>query len=95
MSRGAAYRWLQETMKLSQEEAHVGMFSIRQCKKLHKEVESYLKSKPFLGVGGSPQGEDAQLLWDAEVWEGFLALPWTDLEDVGYFEFFSDEGHKD
>lgn len=30
-TRGQAYKWLAETMGLTREECHIGMFSIRQC----------------------------------------------------------------
>lgn len=32
MSRGAAYKWLSEALKLSSEKCHIGQFSVEQCK---------------------------------------------------------------
>lgn len=34
MSRGEAYRWLQDSMKLSPDDCHIGRFTIDQCKKV-------------------------------------------------------------
>ena len=41
MSRRRAYRWLQETMRLSKDEAHIGRFSLEQCEALIAAVESF------------------------------------------------------
>ena len=34
VSRTGAYKWLQKSMQLSPEEAHIGMFDVDKCKKL-------------------------------------------------------------
>lgn len=34
MSRGDAYRWLQQQMKLGPDLCHIGMFTIEQCEQV-------------------------------------------------------------
>lgn len=44
MKRKEAYKWLQETMKMSVEEAQIGNFTIQQCKQVvAKAIEASLK----------------------------------------------------
>lgn len=45
MSRGEAYEWMQEAMELSEDEAHIGKFTIDQCDELEVLVEEYLEEK--------------------------------------------------
>lgn len=41
MSRGQVYGWLQATMNLSAEAAHIGKFNVQQCKELVEHVKKY------------------------------------------------------
>ena len=34
MSRKAAYRWMQEALNLSKDEAHIGLFTVERCEAL-------------------------------------------------------------
>jgi len=43
-SRKAAYRWMQERLELSPEQAHIGSFSIEQCEALIVAVEQMQKA---------------------------------------------------
>ncbi len=45
MTRSQAYSWMRKTMKLGEDEAHIGKFSIEQCQKLVALV-----TKKFPGV---------------------------------------------
>ncbi|TLG71393.1 zinc-finger-containing protein [Culicoidibacter larvae] len=38
-TRGGAYQWLADTMGLTAEEAHIGMFSVEQCQLLLAKLE--------------------------------------------------------
>ncbi len=38
MGRNHAYKWMQEVMRLSKDEAHIGSFTIKQCKMLVVEI---------------------------------------------------------
>lgn len=42
-SRAAAYRWLQEAMDLSDEEAHIGKFNKRQCERVARLAREELR----------------------------------------------------
>lgn len=44
MSRGKAYRWMQEAMDMTPEQAHIGMMNEEQCQEL------ILKLKEFRGI---------------------------------------------
>ena len=44
-SRKAAYRWMQESLGLSKEDAHIGRFSIDQCKALIAAVHGFPSSR--------------------------------------------------
>lgn len=46
MKRTEAYRWMQERLGLSSDEAHIGKFDKEQCAKLIEAVEKYLKENP-------------------------------------------------
>lgn len=39
MSRGMAYRWLSDKMNLKQDETHIALFNVEQCKKCIKILE--------------------------------------------------------
>lgn len=43
MTRGQAYRWLRESMDLSEDEAHIGRFDLKQCRELEDLVADYLR----------------------------------------------------
>lgn len=34
MTRGQAYKWIQKVMNLSSDDAHIGMFDMKQCQEL-------------------------------------------------------------
>lgn len=38
MSRRQAYAWLQKALSLSEDECHIGMFSIEQCERVERAV---------------------------------------------------------
>lgn len=42
MSRSFAYQWMQEQMGLSSEEAHIGRFTIEQCRLLQEKVWAFV-----------------------------------------------------
>lgn len=45
MSRSDAYAWMQEAMDLSEEDAHIGKFTIDQCDQLELLAEEYLEDQ--------------------------------------------------
>lgn len=44
-SRRAAYRWMQQAMGLSKDEAHIGNFDASQCAALIERVTAFLKQE--------------------------------------------------
>jgi len=42
MHRQKAYRWMQEAMEMTKDEAHIGNFDIEQCKRLIEKVNERL-----------------------------------------------------
>lgn len=45
MTRNQAYRWMQRTMELSVDDAHIGKFTVDQCERLIREVGIYVRSQ--------------------------------------------------
>jgi hypothetical protein len=45
MSRSEAYTWMQRTMGLPEDEAHIGKFTIDQCEELEVLVGDYLEER--------------------------------------------------
>jgi hypothetical protein len=46
MKRGAAYRWMRETLGLTKEQAHIGRFTIAQCDVLVAAVSAWEDTRP-------------------------------------------------
>ncbi len=44
MTRGAAYRWMQEELGLSKDDAHIGKFDVATCDRLKVAVRRVLES---------------------------------------------------
>ena len=44
MNRKAAYRWLQTTLKLTKDEAHIGRFTVERCEELIVAVKAAQKA---------------------------------------------------
>ena len=45
MGRGDAYVWMQEAMEMTEDEAHIGKFTIDHCDRLELLVDEYLEEK--------------------------------------------------
>jgi len=45
MSRSESYKWMQEAMGMSAEDAHIGKFNPEQCRDLVFKVKAYLKKE--------------------------------------------------
>lgn len=44
MKRGEAYRWMQQAMVMTPEQAHIGLFGVEECEALIAVVKAYLES---------------------------------------------------
>jgi hypothetical protein len=45
MKRGQVYKWIQETMGLTSKEAHIGMFTVEQCKEIIRKAGEEMSEK--------------------------------------------------
>ena len=59
MSRGAAYRWMQGALGLSQDEAHIGRFTVEQCERLIRCVEVRAQALARIPVELDARGDAA------------------------------------
>ncbi len=47
MDRNMAYRWMGQTLRLSKDQAHIGLMDAAQCKALMAAVDEFLYAQPF------------------------------------------------